>query len=76
MSQGSAEAFGHFGPGGLALKFGVADFVLRFGHVPRFQHRHTSGEMSKDQFTRFLTEVLGNMADASCDGSIHFVCMD
>jgi site-specific DNA recombinase len=27
-----------------------------------------SGEMSRDQFARFLTEVLGNMADASCDG--------
>jgi len=25
---------------------------------------------------RFLTDVLGNMAGASCDGAIHFVCMD
>jgi DNA modification methylase len=52
------------------------------GHVGgagKIKHREfamASGEMSQDQFTRFLTEVLGNMADASCDGSIHFVCMD
>jgi DNA modification methylase len=52
------------------------------GHVGgagKTKHREfamASGEMSQDQFTRFLTEVLGNMADASCDGSIHFVCMD
>ena len=35
-----------------------------------------AGEMSQDQFTRFLTDVLGHMANASCDGAIHFVCMD
>jgi DNA modification methylase len=52
------------------------------GHVGgggKIKHREfamASGEMSQDQFTRFLTEVLGNMAAASCDGSIHFVCMD
>jgi hypothetical protein len=31
--------FGHFGRGGLVLKFSDRDFVLRFGHVP-FKHRH------------------------------------
>ncbi len=52
------------------------------GHVggaDKIKHREfamASGEMSQDQFTRFLTEILGNLADASCDGSIHFVGMD
>jgi hypothetical protein len=52
------------------------------GHVGgagQVKHREfvmASGEMSQDQFTRFLIEVLANMADASGDGSIHFVCMD
>jgi hypothetical protein len=52
------------------------------GHVGgagKVKHREfamASGEMSEDQFSRFLTQVLGNMADASCDGSIHLVCMD
>ena len=46
------------------------------GHVggaDKIKHREfamASGEMSQDQFTRFLTEILGNLADASCDGSI------
>jgi DNA modification methylase len=52
------------------------------GHVGgagKVKHREfamASGEMSQDQFTRFLTEVLANMAWVSCDGAIHFVCMD
>ena len=29
--------FGHFGQGGLVLKFGDGDFVLRFGHMPQFK---------------------------------------
>jgi hypothetical protein len=52
------------------------------GHVGgagKTKHREfamAAGEMSQDQFTRFLTEALGHMARASCDGDIHFVCMD
>lgn len=52
------------------------------GHVGgggKTKHREfamAAGEMSQDQFTRFLTDVLGNMAGTSCDGAIHFVCMD
>ena len=34
------------------------------------------GEMSKAQFTAFLTETLGHAAEYSADGSIHFICMD
>jgi DNA modification methylase len=52
------------------------------GHVcglGRIQHREfamASGEMSKVEFTEFLKTVLGNLAQASSDGAIHFVCMD
>jgi len=46
------------------------------GKVKHRQFAMASGEMSRDQFTRFLTEVLANMAEASWDGAIHFVCMD
>lgn len=35
-----------------------------------------SGEMSASEFTAFLTDCFGCMAEASCDGSIHFQCMD
>lgn len=34
------------------------------------------GEMSKAQFTTFLTETLGHAAENSADGSIHYICMD
>ncbi len=52
------------------------------GHVSgsgRVQHREfvmASGEMSEAEFTTFLRTVLRNLASASADGAIHFVCMD
>jgi DNA modification methylase len=52
------------------------------GHVGgsgKIKHRAfamASGEMSPDQFTAFLTQAFRNMADHSCDGAIHFLCMD
>ena len=52
------------------------------GHVGgsgKVKHREfamASGEMSEAEFTGFLTRALRNMADHSCDGSIHFLCMD
>jgi hypothetical protein len=35
-----------------------------------------AGEMSLVEFTRFLTTVVGLMAQHSSDGSLHLVCMD
>ena len=52
------------------------------GHVTglgRVKHREfamAAGEMSKAQFTTFLTESLGAMAGVCRDGAIAFVCMD
>ena len=52
------------------------------GHVcgtGTIRHREfamASGEMSRDAFTQFLTDIFGQLAAASDDGSIHFVCMD
>lgn len=52
------------------------------GHVSgkgKTRHREfvmASGEMSAPEFTAFLTDVFGLMADNSSNGSIHFVCMD
>ena len=45
----------------------------------RVQHRDfamAAGEMSEADFTEFLITVLGNMAQLSVDGAVHFVCMD
>lgn len=52
------------------------------GHVSglgRTQHREfqeASGEMSSDQFTRFLEETLSAAAKVCRDGAIAYVCMD
>ncbi|WP_244483670.1 ParB/Srx family N-terminal domain-containing protein, partial [Methylobacterium sp. Leaf91] len=52
------------------------------GHVMgrgRVQHREFvmgSGEMTEDAFTAFLSESLGHAVSVSCDGALHYVCMD
>lgn len=52
------------------------------GHVGgrgRVRHREfacASGEMTSDQFQQFLRQTLGHCARHTCDGAIHFVCMD
>ena len=52
------------------------------GHVcgaGKVRHREfamASGEMTPEEFTRFLGTVFENLANASADGSIHFICMD
>lgn len=46
------------------------------GKAERREFVMASGEMSKVQFTAFLTESLGGMAGVCCDGAIAMVCMD
>jgi len=52
------------------------------GHVcgsGKIKHREfamAAGEMNEAQFTSFLTRALQALADHSCDGSIHYICMD
>ncbi|APE44435.1 DNA methylase N-4 [Sulfitobacter alexandrii] len=49
------------------------------GNSGKTQHREfamASGEMSREEFTVFLSAALRNLADHSLDGSIHFLCMD
>ena len=50
--------------------------VCGLGGVTHREFAFASGEMSPDQFTRFLSETLGNMAGVMRDGAIAFVCMD
>ena len=46
------------------------------GRVQHSEFAFASGEMSRPQFRRFLTETLGNGVRVSSDGATHFVCMD
>jgi DNA modification methylase len=52
------------------------------GHVNgrgSIRHREfvmASGEMSEDEYTAFLTTAFRNLVMYSCNGSIHFICID
>jgi DNA modification methylase len=46
------------------------------GRVRHREFAQASGEKTAAQFTKFLEESLGLLAEYSVDGSIHFVCMD
>ena len=54
----------------------IAGHVSGLGKVKHREFAMASGEMSSAEFTEFLAKVLGNLAAASTDGSIHYVCMD
>jgi DNA modification methylase len=63
--------------------FADPPFNLRIdGHVSgkgKIQHREFAqgaGELSREQFIRFLKATCGLLAKHSADGSIHYVCMD
>lgn len=46
------------------------------GKVKHQEFAMASGEMTGAQFEAFLTTVLSNLAAASLDGALHYVCMD
>jgi DNA modification methylase len=50
--------------------------VSGLGSVKHREFAFASGEMSKAQFTSFLTECLSATASSMRDGAIAFVCMD
>jgi DNA modification methylase len=65
-----------------AMVFTDPPYNVRISSVQgrgKIQHREFvsgSGEMSRPNYTRFLTDFLELSAKHSADGSIHFVCMD
>lgn len=54
----------------------IAGFVSGKGAANHENFAMAAGEMSSDEFTRFLQTSLGNMATHCIDGAIAFVCMD
>ena len=52
------------------------------GHVSglgRIRHREfamASGEMTREEFIRFLVDVMTRLAAYSAEGALHFICMD
>jgi ParB-like chromosome segregation protein Spo0J len=54
----------------------IAGNVSGLGKVTHREFAMASGEMSPDEFTKFLEEALIRFVQFSSDGSIHFICMD
>lgn len=50
--------------------------VCGLGSIRHREFAFASGEMTRPQFTRFLTTTLANAASGTKDGAIAFVCMD
>ncbi len=50
--------------------------VCGLGSVRHREFAFASGEMTRAEFTAFLTETLSNAASVSRDGAIAYVCMD
>ena len=50
--------------------------VSGLGKIRHREFAMASGEMTRDEFAAFLSAAFANLAAHSCDGSIHFVCMD
>ncbi|MGB9364735.1 MAG: DNA methyltransferase [Xanthobacteraceae bacterium] len=50
--------------------------VCGLGSVRHREFAFASGEMTRDQFTDFLTTTLSNATSVARDGAIAFVCMD
>ena len=54
----------------------ISSHVCGSGAIQHREFAMASGEMDEAGFTAFLESALGEMANVSVDGAIHFVCMD
>ena len=54
----------------------IAGHVSGLGKTMHREFSQACGEMTPEQFTAFLKTAFANLADHSCDGSVHFICMD
>lgn len=54
----------------------IQGHVSGLGSACHREFAFASGEMSKEEFTHFLTETLSHAASVTKDGAIAFVCMD
>lgn len=54
----------------------IAGHVCGKGSIKHREFAMASGEMSSDEFTGFLETAFRHLVRFSCDGSIHYICMD
>ena len=54
----------------------IAGNVSGLGKTKHREFAMASGEMSSDEFTKFLEAACARHVEFSSHGSIHFICMD
>lgn len=54
----------------------ISGHVCGLGSIQHREFAMAAGEMSRDEFISFLTDVFTQLADFSTNGSIHFQCID
>lgn len=54
----------------------IDKYVCGFGKIHHDEFLMASGEMSKGEFAKFLTNVLERVRAHAVDGSLHYICMD
>jgi DNA modification methylase len=54
----------------------IDGYVTGFGKVHHPEFAMACGEMTKTEFTEFLSKTFANLRIASAPGSIHFLCID
>lgn len=54
----------------------ITGHVCGSGAIKHAEFAMASGEMSRAEFTGFLTTVFQRLAEASVDGSVHYQCID
>jgi DNA modification methylase len=54
----------------------IGGHVSGLGRVTHREFAMASGEMTAEEFTRFLRGAFGCLAEFSSYGSVHFICMD
>lgn len=54
----------------------ISGHVMGCGKAKHAEFAMASGEMTEEEFTSFLEQVLGNAAAVSRPGALHYLCMD
>lgn len=54
----------------------ISGHVCGSGKIKHEEFAMASGEMSEDEFKKFLSDFLEQCVDFSHDGSLHYICMD
>jgi DNA modification methylase len=76
LSPGSYEALMDGQKAQLVFADPIYGYVSRFGKIDNPEFLIASGEVSENEFTKFLIKVFGPLGRSSSDGALQFICME